>query len=177
MNDVEIRPIPGWEGVYSVGSDGQVYTENWRQKKGDRRPLRQMTNAKGYKRVNLCRGGLCTGLSVHRLVCAAFYGHRESNWHVNHIDFNPSNNHKDNLEWCTHKENMRHSAQARRFDKRGEKHPRAKLTDAQVLEIAKILDENPGRRIGRMLAEQYGTSIGAICDINTRRRWRHLWPT
>lgn len=177
MSEVEYRPIPGWEGLYSVGSDGQVYTENWRQKKGNRRPLRQMTNKKGYKRVHLCRDGVCFGFSVHRLVCIAFYGYRGSEWHVNHKDFNRANNSKENLEWCTPEENIRHAADAGKFYKPGEKHPRAKLTDAQVLEISKILTANPRQRIGKALAERYGTSISVICNINTRRGWRHLWPT
>jgi len=47
---------------------------------------------------------------VHTLVCLAFNGLPPTDKHeVNHIDYDKTNNHKDNLEWVTRSENVQHS--------------------------------------------------------------------
>ena len=61
----------------------------------------------GYCEVKIC-GRI---FQVQRLVAHAFLGPPPSvaAGQVNHIDGNGSNNRKDNLEWASHSENMRHS--------------------------------------------------------------------
>ena len=47
---------------------------------------------------------------VHRLVCDLFKPNiNHENLEVNHIDKNRSNNHIDNLEWCTGSQNVQHA--------------------------------------------------------------------
>ena len=61
----------------------------------------------GYREVGICG----RKFQVHRLVAHAFLEPppSEAAWQVNHIDGNCSNNRKDNLEWASHSENVRHS--------------------------------------------------------------------
>jgi hypothetical protein len=54
--------------------------------------------------------------SAHRIVALHFIPNPENKPWINHIDGDPSNNHYTNLEWCTPKENERHS-----FDVLGKK--------------------------------------------------------
>ena len=51
---------------------------------------------------------------IHRLVAMYFIPNPEGLRTVNHIDGNPLNNHVSNLEWASHRENVRHGYDMRR---------------------------------------------------------------
>ncbi len=51
---------------------------------------------------------------VHRLVAKAFIPNPNNYPCVNHKDENKSNNHADNLEWCTYKYNVQYSLKRRK---------------------------------------------------------------
>ena len=54
-------------------------------------------------------------LYVHRLVAEAFLPNPHGLPCVNHKDENPSNNHVDNLEWCTYQYNTNYGTRTKRF--------------------------------------------------------------
>lgn len=84
---------------YEVSSDGRV-----RRVGGTvLRPWRLKT---GYLQVKLSRN---VRRSVHRLVCISFHGEDRAGRVVNHINGLRDDNRADNLEWCTHGENMTHA--------------------------------------------------------------------
>lgn len=95
--------VNGYE-EYEVDTNGIVYG-----KKGN--PLKFSINPKGYCVVIFSINGKTKGFGVHQIVAKQFIANDdiEHKTQVNHIDGNKANNHIDNLEWVTPKENNRHS--------------------------------------------------------------------
>ena len=96
------KPVPD-NHRYLVSDDGKVFNK----KTG--RELKQHPNAKGYLRVYLWYGTQDKPKAVHRLVAQAFISGSEGRNEVNHINLIKTDNTVENLEWCTHSENMLHA--------------------------------------------------------------------
>jgi len=92
---VELRPVPGYGGKYSVGSDGSV----WR----DGSALRVINGL--Y--VSLSDAGKVDKVRVAYLVARAFIANSEMRPYVRHKDRNARNNKVENLEWSEEKEELR----------------------------------------------------------------------
>ena len=89
--------------TYSVSDDGKVRNN----KTG--KILSPYTDSNGYPTVRLYRAGGSSAKRVHRLVAEAFIPNPLNLHDINHKDGNKNNNHKLNLEYCTHSHNMLHS--------------------------------------------------------------------
>lgn len=107
------KPIPGFEGKYEVGDNGEVRYV----RAGHSRPLKQKFNKHtGYMSVCLINGGgeKPTYKAVHRLVAEAFIPNPDGLAFVNHKDEDKTNNNVENLEWCTPQYNSEYS-KAKRY--------------------------------------------------------------
>ena len=78
--------------------------------KGKIHEIKPTDNGNGYLIVGLNFGGKRKNYYVHRLVAEAFCYKPQGCDVVNHIDYNKCNNTAKNLEWCTQKSNILHSA-------------------------------------------------------------------
>ncbi len=101
--------IPGLNGKYKASSLGRIRSIYSRSKTGKIRLtgtiLKPSINNRGYYIVKLSG----KTFKIHRLVALTFHENPENKPQVNHKDLNQLNNHKDNLEWATAKENTNHA--------------------------------------------------------------------
>lgn len=72
--------------------------------------LNGSVNNRGYIRFDLCINGRRIVKHGHNLVANAFIEPAPGKPYINHKDGDKTNNHVDNLEWCTPQENAIHSA-------------------------------------------------------------------
>lgn len=114
------KEIEGYDGRYLIGSKGTVISMEFRNNIASKPRVMVMKptgNGNGYQIVFLGNNGKRERHYVHRLVAEAFLPKTDGKDIVNHKDWNKRNNAVENLEWCTQKENIRHSADRMRHPK------------------------------------------------------------
>jgi len=102
LDGEEWRDLPELQGEYQVSNLGRV-----KRIKGVER-LRKITIQKnGYAYVSLSFDNTAKTMKVSRLVAMAFIPNPNNYEDVDHINADKTNNTVSNLEWVTHKENVR----------------------------------------------------------------------
>lgn len=97
-----------YTGLYQVSNLGKVRNSR------TGRILKPATNGAGYQDVGLYKDKKEKKFLIHRLVATAFIPNPDNLPVVNHRDENQLNNHVDNLEWCTQKENVNYGTSRKR---------------------------------------------------------------
>lgn len=159
MQDIEEwRPILGFEGIYEVSSHGRVRSLNYKDRAGRQRSgkLLKTGSGKDYPLVGLRKDGITIVRRVHQLVADAFLGPCPPEHEVGHKDHTRTNNHKDNLEYVTHLENMQHAARSGRH--------RGDLSLEQVQAIREELARNPKAKT-KEIADRYGVAIQTVSRL------------
>ena len=106
--EIEIwKEINGYKGLYEISNLGRVKSLSCNTTKKEK-VLKNRTG-KDYYDVALYKNKQPKPKLVHRLMAIEFLPNPENKPCINHIDGNKRNNTLDNLEWCTHSENMIHS--------------------------------------------------------------------
>lgn len=90
-----------------IEENNEYFVSNYGRVRHGDRILRLIMDRYGYPIVSISHPKKL--LKVHRLVGKAFIPNPEGKPQINHIDYDRSNNHADNLEWVTPKENTAHS--------------------------------------------------------------------
>lgn len=82
--------------------------------------IRIQVRSDGYNKVSMIdeskgiyESGRFVSCFLHRLICMMFLPNPYNLPEVNHIDRNKSNCRVENLEWCTHRDNIIHSFKTR----------------------------------------------------------------
>lgn len=180
------KQIPNTD-FYFASDDGQVKSvDHFREaplfgrvngcvRKG--KILKQTINSHGYPCVAITFKGEKKQKvkAVHKLIAMTFLPKpNEDQTQINHKDGNKLNNHIDNLEWCTAKENIEHSYRVLHrpcskpwLDKKGKLHPNS------VPVLMCDLNDNPIKEFESMsmASEEMNISVSHICAcVNNRRK-------
>ena len=98
-----MRDVVGYENIYGVTSCGRV----WSYK--SQKFLKPRVNNNGYLFVDLYKDGKRKKYYIHKLVSQAFLPNPNNLTEVDHIDNDKMHNYLNNLQWITHKDNVRKS--------------------------------------------------------------------
>ena len=160
------KQIKGFED-YWIDTEGNV----WSMKSGEMKGLKGTDNGQGYLMVELYQDRKGKLMRVHRLVAKTFLDNPDNYPQVNHKNGIKSDNRLENLEWCNQSMNQKHAFDLGLQSKKGVKHHLAKLTEEQVIEIFRRLDngESPTE-----IAKDYPVGRCAISGIKHGKNWSHL---
>lgn len=170
------KPVPGYEGRYDISTFGNVRTvgrfinaPRGRTRWIPERNLSTHITARGYVQTMFKVGSKNIHQLVHRLVARAFVPNPSSLPQVNHKDGNKTNNHVENLEWCTSQENCAHARREKLYEQaRGERGANAKLTNAQVLVIRRRIANGETHTA---ISKDYAVNRTVITRIASGARW------
>jgi hypothetical protein len=101
------------DNLYEVTKCGMVFS------RVKNKIIKGVIDPDGYRIVSILEKGKMVKRRVHRLVAVTFIPNPYNKPQVNHKDFNRLNNHVDNLEWATSKEDAEHKVAANRQHKTG----------------------------------------------------------
>lgn len=100
------KDVEGFEGVYQISNLGQLKSF----KKDKNGKILKNTNKNGdYFSVVLRNKDKIQSIRIHNLVAKHFILNPNNYNEINHKDGNKQNNCVNNLEWCTHKQNIEHA--------------------------------------------------------------------
>ena len=115
-NSEEWKEVYGFDHLYEISNYGHLRTK-YAGKRGytkDYRNIEPINNGNGYLRFNLKCNGVQRTVYVHKLVAEYFIENPNGYTEVNHKDEDKTNNHVNNLEWCTHKYNSNYGTRNER---------------------------------------------------------------
>jgi len=155
------------EVILEVQSNGTVLKNG--------RVLKQSDNGADYLSVLIGykshSNGRKTGIRkyVHRLVAEAFIPNPDNLPQVNHKDFNKTNNFVDNLEWISRADNIQHSHDNGRMQKRYEVGAVTVLTKEEVIECYTRVKNGEGVNAVAVSMGKPRTTISSIINKRSRR--------
>jgi len=166
------RPVLNYEGWYEASNKGRI--KRIKESRGTfaGKILTPQKSRNGYLFLGLSRNGKTKRYHVHRLTAGAFLGPCPEGLEVNHKDGDKTNNAICNLEYITHKGNIKHAHKSGLVDIRGEKSRNHILTEKDIHQIRRLLIE--GKLTQQEIGNMYKISYSTISDIKLGKTWGWL---
>ena len=156
------KDIQGYEGFYQISNLGNVKSLERVIDKGNgilqhrkERIMNKRESVDGYYIAKLNVNKKSKSIAIHILVARHFIDNPNNYPEVNHKDCNRKNNQVDNLEWCTHQQNVEHSKQLGHYktksgcDNPNYKNDTLKIKYKNNPTLAKINNSRPREQNGR----------------------------
>ena len=164
-----MKDVIGYEDLFAITEDGQI----WSKRSSRFLKLNLLNGYLAHVTKIGGRDGKNVVLKAHRLVAKAYIPNPENKPYVNHKDGNKLNNHVDNLEWCTAKENSQHAyATGLAKGASGADSPCAKLTTEDVLFIRNNYKPYSREYGTRGLGRMFGVHHSVISDIINNKKYK-----
>lgn len=187
LENEQWKTISGYEDLYQVSNYGRIKSLNYRNTK-EERILKLNTTKDGYQLVGLYKDKKLKWLQVHRLVAMAFIPNPNNLPQINHIDECKTNNHVDNLEWCTAKYNINYGTRNERHSKAmsgdnhpkpmlgkfGKEHPNSKQVIQLTLDNEVVRTWDSIREIERTLGYN-NRNICSCCKGKLKTAYKYKW--
>lgn len=165
VGEREWRTVEGFPD-YMISNDGELLSLHTKAGK----ILKGGLNPSGYRTATITRRGKSIfGVRHHQLVARAFIGPRPIGMVINHKDGVKTNNHVDNLEYCTPKENRDH-AKIHRLYVSGTRCSWSKLSEEAVMLARKCYET--GMSFAQ-LARAFGVSKRAMQFAIKGKSWAY----
>lgn len=178
MNEIFL-PVKNYEGYYSVSNLGRVLSHERTVMRKDGKPLPikerflvPQACESGSFQVHLFYDDVGEAVSLNRLVMVTFTGVDHIDLIIAHRDGNKKNCALDNLYWES-KKTMNQRKHVNGTMPIGEKHPRHKLTSAQVESVLRHATKL-GRGKVKLFSELLGVSTTTVLKLLQGKTWKHL---
>lgn len=175
------KDIEGYEGLYQISNEGRIKSLK-RNKTGIGRnqydeehilsPHKIIICGKERLQTTLCKNRKKIQPIIARLVYRAFIGDIPEGMQVNHIDEDPSNNHVENLNLMTPKENSNYGTRNKRLGETFKKNGKKSKPVLQFKDGILIAEYPSAKEASR----QIGCSQGNISNCcNGGYFWKGNW--
>lgn len=157
MSD-EYRPIPGYEGLYSITREGRVWSYRTNKE------LKPQLHNGGYMIIFLTRPDeKGCWLGIGPLVLTTFIGPQPLDQECRHLNGIPTDNNLDNLKWGTHTDNMKDKILLGRAASR--------FTETDIIEIRRLHSLGISQY---EIAARFDTYQGFISKVVNKKVWSHV---
>lgn len=175
MNEIW-KDITDYEGYYQISNIGRVkslarpvYNKDGSINYYKKEKIKvNKVSTDGYYLITLSVNCHNKTIAIHRLVAQEFIPNPDNLPEVNHKDFDRKNNCVDNLEWCTHEDNVNYSVKEGHYSEchAGLKNGRCRSISAYTADGEFIKSFDMVQDCAKWLKENYNLKgkLPAICS-------------
>lgn len=142
------------------------------------KPLKHYKNM-GYRAIPTRKvDGKNTLIYVHKIVGEIYVPNPDNHTHLIFLDGNKGNPADYNLKWVDKETFKEHMSKFHKtaYDYNKEFTPNNKLSRTQVAIIKKMMNDPNRKTRVRLIAKQFGVTVGTIFSIKRGDSWKHVKP-